>query len=164
VETVVATYDTNIIDINDAAKAKGAFTWPAIKRTMITPAFRLCSSMLEAADIVPEYCENNEYHLRPFFILFWVGRGSLANTRVGLHFTYGGDRMQFNLSAVRDDVAQKIRYQTAFHTEQFNTCTQNLGGRILALSSFGLGKALQMDLHPLPKTEWRTSNLPLYVN
>ena len=160
----MAEYDANIIDINDAVKAKGVFTWPVIQRTLIMPAFRLCSSMLEATGIEPMRCENNEYHIRPFYILFWVGRGSLANTRVGLHFTYGGARMQFDLSAVRDDDETKTRYQASFHTEAFDTYTPNLGGRILALSSFGLGKALQMDLHPLPKTEWRTSKLPQYVN
>lgn len=126
--------------------------WPEIQNTAIFPAFRHLGEHLRAMNIETWILENNEFHKRPFLILFWNGRGTLDGIRVGLHFTYGGERMRFDLSAVKD--ADGYRHQTTFTTEFFASDERDLPAKVLMRASCGLGRALQIEAGSVPRAEW----------
>jgi len=152
--------NSTVVELTPRIARSGAHnhaSWKAITKAAILPAYRLCAEKLENKGTEPWICESAAHHMRPFIILAWNGTGALSGTRLGLHFTYGDDKMRFDVSAVRDVI--NVRHQGSFYTEFFSSTEQELSARILMRASYGLGKAMQIENGPLPHIEWTTSQL-----
>lgn len=146
----------NIIELRSATVG-GNVSWAAILKTAIFPAFRHLEAHLSSRGITSWICENNDSHKRPFLILCWNGKGTLDGVKLGLHFTYGGDRMRFDVSAVKD--ADQYRHQTTFATEFFESGETEIASKILMRASAGYGRAAQIEAGPLPQVKWLKTNL-----
>lgn len=151
----------NIIDLRTAATSS-VRSWAEIQKLAIFPAFRLLMDHMDVRGISSWICENNDSHKRPFLILCWNGKGSLEGVKVGLHFTYGGDRMRFDVSAVKD--VDLYRHQTTFQTEFFGSDEVELPTKILLRASAGFGRATQIEASPLPPVKWLKTNLSSTVH
>lgn len=151
----------NIIDLRSAG-AGGSRSWPEIQKSAIFPAFRLLQHHLEGRGISSWICENNESHKRPFLILCWNGKGSLTGVKIGLHFTYGGERMRFDVSAVKD--IDRFRHQTTFSTDFFASNEPELSANVLVRAAAGFGRATQIEANALPQVKWLKTNLSTIVH